>query len=69
MDEQVIKPSMGFIPSNKPSKKESSEPAKLAPPVIINFFSLNIDPAAVLLLVVVAIIAIAIFRSGPLRLA
>jgi hypothetical protein len=58
-------PGYGFIPSPSSPKKELPEVPKASPAVVNNYFTMAIDPQAVLLVTLLVILVIAIVRLGP----
>jgi hypothetical protein len=61
-------PGYGFVPSPSSPKKELAEAPKENPPVVNNYFTMFIDPQAVLLVALLMILAIALIRLSPTAL-
>jgi hypothetical protein len=61
-------PGYGFVPFPNSSKKELPEPPKASAPVVNNYFTLYIDPRAVLFAALLVVFIIATIRLGPMGL-
>ena len=59
----------GFVPSpSSPKKKELPEAPNTGPGVVNNYFTIAIDPQAVLFVALLVVLAIVVIRLGPIGL-
>ena len=62
-------PGYGFVPSpNSPKKKELPEAPNTGPAVVNNYFTIAIDPQAVLFVALLVVLVIVVIRLGPIGL-
>jgi len=61
-------PGYGFVPSPSSPKKELPEPPKANPAVVNNYFTIAIDPQAVLFVALLVILVVSLIRMGPMGL-
>jgi hypothetical protein len=61
-------PGYGFVPSPDSPKKELPEPPEVNPAVVNNYFTVAIDPQAVLLVFLLVILVIGLTRLSSIGL-